>query len=164
MNSHDTYKHLIGVPYKSGADDCYGLAMKYYRDVYGINLIDFARPEGWWDYPEMDLINQFVTSDGWESLGVNTRLLKPGDGLIFSLISGKANHVGCYVGNGLFIHHIWNNFSREEALLGKWTSRLLMIVRHPMLEGLGEGMQPKTDITDILPEHIRAKLRTISNH
>lgn len=156
--SYQSYKHLLGIPYKSGVQDCYGLARRYYHDVFGVQIVNAARPDGWWADPEIDLINQFISHDGWENIGMNTRVLKPGDGLVFSLVNGKANHVGCYVGNGLFIHHVFGRFSCEDPLLDKWRNRLLMIIRHPVVSSLGSDMEPKTDLMSILPEHIRARL------
>jgi cell wall-associated NlpC family hydrolase len=156
--SYTSYKHLLGRPYTSGENDCYGLVRNYYRDLFGIEIINAARPEGWWNEPDINLIDDFMEMDGWEQLGKNTRSLKVGDGLVFSLINGKANHVGVYVGNGAFIHHIWNRFSCEDALLEKWKARLLMIVRHPEVAKLGVGMIPTTDLSSMLPEKYRAKL------
>lgn len=158
MALREAYKHLIGIPYRSGKDDCYGLARRYYKDTFGIELVNAARPDGWWNEPDMDLINQFIHHDNWKSLGTNTRALKVGDGLVFSLISGKANHVGCYVGNGMFIHHVYGRFSNEEALMDKWTSRLLMVIRHPEVEKAVDKAEPKTDLLNLLPEHIRARI------
>lgn len=159
--SYQTYKHLLGIPYKAGVQDCYGLAIRYYHDVFGVQIVNAARPEGWWDEPSMDLINQFISHDGWENIGVNTRNLKIGDGLVFSLINGKANHVGCYVGNGMFIHHVFGRFSCEDPLVDKWRNRLLMIIRHPEVSILGAGMNPTTDIMAILPEHVRARIKRL---
>jgi cell wall-associated NlpC family hydrolase len=158
MALRDAYKHMLGIPYSSGKDDCYGLARRYYKEVYDVDIVDAARPDGWWNEEDMDLINQFITHDGWQNLGTNTRNLKLGDGLVFSLINGKANHVGCYVGNGMFIHHIYGRFSTEDALTDKWTSRLLMIIRHPKIHKAAESQKPKTDLMNLLPEHIRARL------
>lgn len=155
--SYESYKHLLGRPYISGKDDCYGLAINYYFDVYGVKIVNAARPEGWWNHPEINLLDDFMEVDKWERLGTNTRALKPGDGLVFSLITGKANHVGVYVGNGMFIHHVWNRYSCEEALLDKWTARLLMIIRHEEVAQIGMDMTPKTQMIDLLPERLRAK-------
>lgn len=155
--SYASYKHLLGRPYSSGKHDCYGLVRDYYIDVFGVKIVDAARPEGWWNHPDMNLIDDFMETDGWEQLGTNTRNLKVGDGLVFSLISGKANHVGVYVGNGMFIHHVWSRYSNEEALMEKWKSRLLMVVRHPEISRIGSELAPKTNLIDILPERLRAK-------
>jgi cell wall-associated NlpC family hydrolase len=161
MGLHANYKHLLGIAYKSGVDDCYGLARRYYQDVFGITIVNAARPEGWWDDKEMNLIDQFISHDGWENMGLNTRILRVGDGLVFSLINGKANHVGCYVGNGMFIHHIMGRFSTEDALMDKWKARLLAIIRHPATTPMAGTAYPTTDMMDILPEHIHAKLKRI---
>lgn len=158
MSSRDTYKHLLGLQYKSGSQDCYGLMRRYFKEVYNLDLLNFARPDGWWNDPEMDLITDCLTIDGWKNIGINTKALKVGDGLVFSLISGRPNHVGVYVGNGMFLHHVYQRYSSEEALLDKWTSRLLMIVRHPQVSKVNFESRPKTDIMDLLPEHVRARI------
>jgi cell wall-associated NlpC family hydrolase len=152
-----TYKHLLGRPYVSGRDDCYGLARNYYRDLYGIEIIDAARPEGWWNETDINLIDDFMEMDGWEQLGTNTRALKVGDGLIFSLINGKANHVGIYVGNGTFIHHVWRRYSSEDALIDRWKARLLMIVRHPEVAKRSDVPLPQTSLESLMPEWYRAR-------
>lgn len=156
--SYGGYAHLLGRAYDAGRHDCYGLVRDYYRDVYGVNLLNFARPEGWWNDPEMNLIDDLLEADGWERLGTNTRQLKPGDGLVFSLIHGKANHVGVYVGNGMFIHHVWQRFSCEDALMEKWKSRLLAVVRHPEVSKTGMDMPARMDLSTFLPERFRARL------
>lgn len=156
--SYQDYKHLLGKPYVSGRDDCYGLARSYYHDVFGVEIVNAARPEGWWDHPDINLIDDFMGNDGWEQIGLNTRQLKIGDGLIFSLITGKPNHVGVYVGNGMFIHHIRHQFSTEDALMEKWKSRLLMIIRHPEVAKVGAGMVPVFNLASVLPRRILEKL------
>lgn len=154
--SYKQYQHLLGLPYIAGKQDCYGLAMNYYKNTYGIQLADAARPDEWWNHPELSLIDDFINQDGWEQLGTNTRILKPADGLVFSLISGRANHVGVYVGNGNFIHHVWQRFSSEEALMDKWQSRLLMIIRHPEVVKQS-GVIQTVDLFGLLPERIQQR-------
>lgn len=142
MALRDSYKHLLGLSYKSGQHDCYGLALRYYKEIYNVTLVNAARPENWWHEPDMDLINEFADLDGWEKIGINIRALKIGDGLVFSLITGRANHVGIYVGNGMFIHHVLNRFSTEDPLTDKWKSKLLMIIRHPEVAKIQEMSKP----------------------
>lgn len=127
---YDEYKHLVGRMYISGYQDCYGLARCYYKDVFQMELTNFARPTEWWLEPGLNLLTDNLFLDGWEDVGTNLRNLRVGDGLLFTLISGRANHVGVYVGNGHFIHHIFGRLSAEEPLVHKWMSRCLMVVRH----------------------------------
>lgn len=156
---YDEYKHLLGRRYLAGQDDCYGLAMNYYRDVYGFQLTDFARPDGWWNEPDFDLISDMIHVDKWGLKSLNPRSLKTGDGLVFSLLqAGRANHVGVYVGNGLFIHHVFGRISVEEALLPKWTSRLLMVLEHEEVIQMRDQMRPKTDFLSLLPENVKRQV------
>lgn len=154
MSPYAKYKSLLGRPYIDGRFDCYGLARDYCKLVWDIELSNFARPERWWDHKEFDLINEFLSQDGWQQRGTNLRALQIGDGLVFAVGGGKANHVGIYVGNGQFIHHFYKHFSKEEALLDKWTSRLLVVVRHPGIKVTPQ----KKDVMELLPEHVKRRL------
>lgn len=154
MSHYAKYKSLLGRPYISGRFDCYGLARDYYKLVWGLELSNFARPDRWWDHDDLDLITRSLTIDGWKSIGTCIRTLKVGDGLVFAAGGGKANHVGIYVGNGLFIHHFYKHFSKEEALLDKWTNRMLTIVRHPKVVPMPE----KIDVMELMPSHAKRRV------
>ena len=157
--SYDEHKHLLGRRYVAGRDDCYGLAVSYFHDVYGLPLTDFARPDGWWDHPDFDLISDMIHVDKWQTKSLNPRGLKPGDGLVFSLLhSGRANHVGVYVGNSMFIHHVFGRISVEEALLPKWTGRLLMVLEHPEVIEMRESMRPQTEFSTLLPDNVKRQI------
>lgn len=159
MSIFDKYRHLLSRPYVDGRWDCYGLAVDYYRSVFGVELTNLARPIEWWNMKEFDLINEFVSTNGWKNIGLNIRRLKLGDGLIFACAGGKANHIGIYVGNGMFIHHFFRQFSREEPLLDKWTSRLTAIVRHPKVDEIRELNVVQVDIVDTMPDHVKRRLQ-----
>lgn len=162
MSLYDTYAHLLGLPYESGRQDCYGLLRRYYKEQFSIDLLNFARPDGWWDEPDLNILSDFLDADGWQDVGCNSRLMRRGDALVFSLLNSKVNHVGIYVGNGMFIHHLWNNFSREEAVTPKWTSRLLHVVRLPAVEEAISQAQGKLDYTNLLPTHVKRKIAPLS--
>ncbi len=142
---YNTYKNLIGRRYSYGENDCYGLARDYYKSVFNLELLNIARPNQWWE--ELNLITDYLFVDGWEDVGVNLRNLKVGDGLIFTLLSGKANHVGVYVGNGHFIHHIQDRLSVEEPLVAKWMSRCLHVVRHKAVTAVLEQENSTFDLS-----------------
>lgn len=156
--SYADYKHLLGLGYSAGDQDCYGLCVRYYKDAYGVTLTDFARPELWWKDPKMNLIADFMFHDKWKQISANPRLLKPGDLMVFSLITGRANHCGIYVGNGMFIHHIMNRLSAEGPLTSKWTSRMLDIVRHPGVTEARYKSATNLNLLDILPDDIKRQL------
>lgn len=155
---YNDYKHLIGLPYISGKQDCYGLVRTYCKDVYNLDLTNFARPDRFWDDPRMNILSDLLHVDGWEDISVSLRNLVTGDVLVFSIITGRANHLGIYVGNGLFIHHGYGRFSSEESIGQKWMSRCLGIVRHPAVKKIN---QSKVTTTDAL--ELRRKLFGASN-
>lgn len=155
---YNSYKHLLNRSYVAGRDDCYGLVVKYFHDIYGIHLTNFARPDEWWLRSDMNLITDNLELDGWKHVNFHPRSLRPGDGLLFSILQSKVNHVGIYVGNSMFIHHQHKRYSTEDPLVEKWQSRLLGVVRHPEVEQVGMGMSPKVNLVDLLPESLRAKI------
>jgi cell wall-associated NlpC family hydrolase len=152
---YDNYRHLLGRKYVDGKQDCYGLAQGYFQDVHNLPLVNFARPTQFWEVEGYDLIHDLLPPETWKSVGLNVRNLQIGDGLIFALYSKYANHLGVYVGNGMFIHHQYGRFSKEENLSGSWTSRLLLVVRHKELKLQAE----KVDLITLLPNHVKRTLR-----
>lgn len=154
---YDDYKHLLGRTYTSGDQDCYGLVRAYYKDLYGVDLTNIARPTRFWDDPTMNILSETLYTDGWEDIQINTRSLVVGDVLIFSLVSGMANHVGVYVGNGLFIHHIFERFSIEESVSPKWMTRCLGIVRHPEVKKINASRIKPMDALELRQKLFGAK-------
>lgn len=155
MSRYDNYKHLLGRRYVNGKQDCYGLVVNYYKDLFGIELKNFARPDQFWFYKDFDLINNMMFEDRWKSIGLNLRNLQIGDGLVFAIMSESANHLGVYAGNGIFLHHQYQRLSKEDPLTGSWASRLLMVVRHKDVKIERE----KLDILTVLPDHVKRTLR-----
>lgn len=157
MSRYSNYKHLLGIKYKAGKNDCYGLAFDLYKDVLNIKLKNFARPEGFYQHKDLQIINDLMFADRWINKGLNTKLLQFGDVLAFCIGSkeGVANHLGIYVGNGMFIHHLLNRMSVEEPLLDKWKTRLLMIGRHPETK----IETTPVNLEDLLPSYAKRTLR-----
>lgn len=157
MSRYSEYKHLLGRKYVAGKDDCYGLIRAYYKDVLGVELKNFARPAGFYKHKDLDIINNLIFVDKWKSRSLSVRMLQIGDALIYSIgdRSGIANHLGVYVGNGMFVHHMIDRPSVEEPLMDKWTSRLLAVVRHPEVK----IEVTKINATDILSPYAQRTLR-----
>ncbi len=81
-------RKYLGVPYKFGGKsprgfDCSGLTNYVYKKAAGISLPRTSRAQA--------------------KQGRKVRVPKPGD-LIFFNTSGRASHVGIYIGRGSFIH------------------------------------------------------------
>jgi len=98
-------KDLIGIPFKDGGRDiksgfdCYGLAVAVYKKA-GIEIPEYYAPA----FDDIAVNNQIekVKSVEWEQIDRN-ELTVP-TLVLFSFNSHLCNHVGVYIGNGLFIH------------------------------------------------------------
>lgn len=136
---------LLGREFQYGKYDCGTIA----RDVYmlsGYLLANCVRQDMYGDAKDKKLINHAL-SLGFKRLlfenvdGVDLTGLQAGDLLMFT-ISQEACHVGVYLGNGQFIHHIDSRLSRREYLSDGWQTSLHSVWRLP----------------DFKPEHLQGAL------
>jgi cell wall-associated NlpC family hydrolase len=162
--NYDRYSHLLGVAYDEGDHDCYGLALRFYRDVYGLDIPDYARSMEFFQ-KKVNLIAAFLADSGFTVQDIPLDRLEPGDGLLLSVPASwmggmpEVNHVGVYVGNGMFLHHLYQRPSAEDAFDIRWMRRVRAVVRHPEIaRGNNEIlMKGSIDFLSLLPEHVRQR-------
>lgn len=131
MIPYHKYSSLLGRKYELGFTDCYSLVRGFYQAMYGIHLPNYARPEGYALNPELSIFSRILANPDFVSDSPKGQdRLREGDVLIFRVASDQMNHLGVYVGNGLFIHHLHNGVSREDNLDQKWYRRILLVARH----------------------------------
>lgn len=154
---HEVYSELLDKPYIAGDWDCYGLAKRFYAKVYGLELREYARPEDFaWN--ENNLIERNFFQEGFRITDVALDRLQEGDGILMRLKNAPlTNHIGVYVGNGLFIHHLHDQLSCEHNFGPLWKRKASGIVRHPEIEEFNRTRTPdeKRHILDLLPQHVR---------
>lgn len=150
---------LLNKPYTDGQQDCYGLARQYYEGEYGLILRNYARPIGF-DEANLPLLDENFQREGFMSLGVPAMIaLERGDGLLFNLFHSKhVNHVGVYIGNGYFIHHLYQKVSVCDRLDARWYNRVMRVVRHPDITLANDTRMTKVSILDLLPPHLRGRV------
>lgn len=164
MNYHEVFAHLLGTPYVDGTDDCYGLCRRYYADCYGIELPNYARSADFFA-DGIDLIGPFLLEEGFAVVDVPLDKLQVGDGLLISVRrrwmaeQGVVNHVGVYVGNHTFLHHMYERPSCEEALTTQWKQRITAVLRHPDVtdKNAVDLSRNPTDILSLLPDHVKQR-------
>lgn len=120
------YSKFLNLDYNQGFQDCFGLINDFYKDIYGIEFQDYARPVDFY-LPELNLIPKFAQDMGLQERALSRQLLREGDILVFKCAGNYPNHVGIYVGNNLFIHHMENNKSKEDNLDHRWFRRLVTV-------------------------------------
>ncbi|WP_273860752.1 NlpC/P60 family protein [Photobacterium sp. GSS17] len=123
-------RQFEGKPYVSGSHDCYGSFRDLFLAATGEILPDFARPEGWWDHPDLNLIEDYFSLAGFEDTGFTVNGARPMHVLLFAVASSKINHIGLYLGNGQFFHHQYQRLSIIEPLDGSWKSRCVKVLTH----------------------------------
>jgi len=155
MNLQD----YLGRRYLDGRHDCYGLVRDFYRREYGLTLRNYARPVGF-DHSGLLLLTDNFRREGFEIVNTPISLLEPGDGLLMMLASRQVNHVGVYIGERKFLHHLYQRPSSAEMLDPRWQQRLSLIVRHPDVTEQNRRNQPKQVFLDLLPPHLRNKVVT----
>jgi cell wall-associated NlpC family hydrolase len=155
MNLQD----YLGRRYLDGRHDCYGLVRDFYRREYGLILRNYARPVGF-DHSGLLLLTDNFRREGFEIVNTPISLLEPGDGLLMMLASRQVNHVGVYIGEKKFLHHLYQRPSSAEMLDPRWQQRLSLIVRHPDVTEQNRRNQPKQVFLDLLPPHLRNKVVT----
>lgn len=131
MALYDAYKHLVGLPYEEGNQDCYGLFRRYYKDNYGLELENYARP-GDFAHAGLDLIMDYFKDEGFKLVEASLHRLELGDAVLCRINGAPlCNHVGVYVGNQMVLHHLYASLSKDEPYTDRWKSRTLSVVRHP---------------------------------
>lgn len=120
-------KSLIGREWSYPMWDCYRIVQDYYYDL-GIDLPDFERGDFEWFKNGTNKIAENIGYAGFRQVKLSE--IKKGDGLLFSIGSRVANHVGIYYGDGLILHHPYEQLSRREPLNETLLKRLVMVVRY----------------------------------
>lgn len=130
------YEHLIGLPFIWGKQDCFELSRRFYRDNFEIEIRDYARPSDW-NSDMIDLLRHAPVREGFEIISNWTPAeIRPGDAFCMSIGSANSNHIGIYVGDNKFVHHLVNRQSTEEEFRDFWLSRINYILRHPQVPDL----------------------------
>ena len=161
MVPYDEYKDLLGRPYEDGQNDCYGLGRDYFASVYDLLLPDYARSASFFE-EGIDLITPFLREEGFVIVDVPVAKLQKGDALMLCvkrdwMKQRTTNHIGVYVGNGMFIHHMFNDISREDAMTVRWAQRIMGVVRHPDVTDMNRAKMERVNLKDVLPEHIQRR-------
>ena len=124
------YNSLLGLPYIDGLQDCYSIARRYYSMVWGIELPNVARPDRFWEDPQLQLYQMYKTT-GFKP--VLDHVYEIGDAVLMPVRAPFENHAGIIVEDNELMHHLPNELSRIDALRPKWANRVTIHLRHPKI-------------------------------
>ena len=154
------YQHLVGRQFVWGSDDCYGLLRDFYKDMFGIELENIARPEYFWDNG-MNLYMDHYYSQGFRPIDVHPTQWQFGDVALMAIRSNTPNHVAIMVEDNKILHHLYNGLSTIELYKGNWRDRTVGIFRHKDVQV--DQTQTVVDFMSVLPPNIRKKIDDIRN-
>lgn len=114
----------LGKKFKSGEQDCYTLGQEYFKEEFGIILPDFSR-----DLRSF-LNNNNLFINNFKSLGFyKVSNIKKHDVILFQIVANIPDHIGIYIGDQYFIHHLVHNPSRKELYNGYYIDKTVMLLR-----------------------------------
>src|SRR3546814_10211526 len=83
---------FVGIPFRMGERDCLGLFRRYYAEMFGVHVTDYARPVDW-ESDQIDLIRACHEREGFEMITTwRAKDLRPGDVLCMAIGEGNPNH------------------------------------------------------------------------
>ncbi len=118
---------LVGREFFHGSTDCFTLVRDYYKRVLGIELTNYQRTDGWWERGE-NLYMKNLEAEGFYE--VSEKDMRKGDMIVMQIMAKEPNHAGVYLGDGLFLHHLYGRLSSRDVYGGMWREATRVIVRH----------------------------------
>lgn len=150
------YDHLVGRGFLPGVRDCFGIGRDLYRDNFGIEVTNYARPHDW-SSDSVDLVRALHEEEGFQMITdwkVND--LRPADVLATAIGESNPNHLAYYVGDNTILHHVYGQLSKAEPYRDFWRSATCFILRHPDVPDL-RPVRKNTDIGGLLRDRYRVE-------
>lgn len=117
---------LEGREFSFGILDCWILIRDYYKRVLGIELAKFEYYDGFDDRGENPYMDHFEEY-GFESVNAPPQLH---DIIVFQFRATQPNHAGVCLGDGQFLHHMYNRLSKKDIYGGQWAEMTRAILRY----------------------------------
>lgn len=121
---------LIGRPYVFGVFDCWSLVVAYYKQKLSITLNNhYPRYEEFWKKGK-PFFSDHYADEGLLPIN-DVKNLEVGDVLMFQTDNtGEINHVGVYIGDDKFLHHLQGRISKTDIYGGYWQKHTILHLRH----------------------------------
>lgn len=123
---HINSEPLLGRMYLHNVFDCFTLARDFLHTTFKYDVGLHPRPANWVEW------NPYYIEKTWDSLKFRPVLfneeLQYGDILLFNIGSNIVNHIGIYISDNKFIHHLHQRLSCEDNL-NKWNKQFKRAIR-----------------------------------
>lgn len=122
----DEIEPLINRRYIKNVYDCYTLARDFYRLNFDIDFGSHPRPPDWQSWNPHYITQHY--SEDFVDVPIGAELQK-GDILLYAIGSHIINHIGIFIEDDTFIHHLHNRISCEDSI-SKWHRQFRKTIRH----------------------------------
>jgi len=122
-------KDYLNKDYNIGKSDCYTLVIDYFRDELGVKLKDYERKGEWWKESPNLILDNFKKEGG---IAVDFKDIKRNDVVAFNL-GGAVCHFAIYLGDGMYLHHPYNEKSIISEIDEKYIKKISLVIRHKSL-------------------------------
>lgn len=121
---------LEGRIFHHGVLDCYSLVRDYYKRNLGIDLPNYFRADRWWEEQDAEsLYEKYADDAGFYKVTDGT--LKEHDMIVMEIGSSAGpNHAGIYIGENLFLHHMYGMPSTKAVYGGSYQYATRFVLRH----------------------------------
>lgn len=153
------YEHLIGLEFKFGDQDCYGILRRFYKDNFDIELPNIARPHRFWE-DGLDLYGSYYYELGFRPLDCHPMDYRYGDVALMAILSTTPNHIGIFLENGRMLHHMINRRSEIVRFGGMYRNNCLNVFRHK--DVVIKTEESEVEFIDIVPERTRQRIRELT--
>lgn len=114
----------LGKKFKVNIQDCYTLVQEYYKEEFGMILPYYYRDLRSFLKGNNLFINHF-DKEGFYPVPIPEKH----DVILFKMIAEIPDHVGIYIGEQYFIHHLIHTVSRKELYDGYYMDKTVMFLR-----------------------------------
>lgn len=165
LNGRLQYQHLLNRTFSLGTHDCYALVRDLFRDNLGIILTNYARPDFFWRYSDMNIYVDNYAQEGFQLLrDPSPQDLRPLDCFLIAVpdpnspFNTISNHAAVYLKNNWVIHHRFNDVSKVEPYKGSLRNLTTHVIRHKDVPDLRGVKTSAVDIKEFLLPHKRAEI------
>ena len=132
------------------------MARRFYKDNFGIELEELARPNDWWAHG-LNLYADNFWRNGFRPVEGPPRDWLPGDAFLMQFRASVANHGAIYLGDNKILHHVYGRMSNVETYSSVWRRITVAVLRHKDAHIADEPLKT-LDLGTLLPERQRVML------
>lgn len=116
---------LYGREFVHGVTDCYAFIRDWYRENFGVELLDFVRANEWWHKGENLYVENFAKA-GFSVVDSP----QIGDVLLMTVGASVPNHAAIFSEDNVIEHHLYGRLSCREVYGQFYRDRTTHVLRH----------------------------------